>query len=175
MGGFSHCHSNDGTTYGTNRCSLYSVCSIWSHFECYQFQLCHLFFLFVHHSSSGGSNLGQGQLNATLCMSDSENQAPIINTRDNYDIAVSCCALNGSYGIRPDCDWDPKNYTEAYQLCDDNGYRLCTVEGMIFFGRTQIIDMIPKKSHFVKYIRDRIEYPVPTRMRLWIVLQLGFR
>lgn len=46
------------------------------------------------------------------------------------DIVVSCCTLDGSSGVRPDCKAKSKTYEEAVQVCADHGHRLCTKDEM---------------------------------------------
>ena len=53
-------------------------------------------------------------------------------------ISVSCCELDGSDGVRPDCNAYSKTYDEAVQLCADHHYRLCTkseIEAKITNGK----------------------------------------
>jgi len=62
---------------------------------------------------------------ASYCVDDTSNEGPV----DLYfgkSIVVSCCALDGSAGYRPDCNAYPRTYEEAVQVCDSYGYRLCT-------------------------------------------------
>ena len=48
------------------------------------------------------------------------------------DIAVGCCAIDGSTGYRPDCDAVATTYAEAKAICEDYGYRLCTLQEMLW-------------------------------------------
>merc|ERR1712130_877647 len=59
------------------------------------------------------------------CTADTSNQAVSLNVFAETDIAVSCCAPDGSDGARPGCQYG-KTYEEAVAICADNGYRLCT-------------------------------------------------
>ena len=45
---------------------------------------------------------------------------------------MSCCSNDGSTGYRPDCDAYAKTYDEAVTICEDNGYRLCTLQEMLW-------------------------------------------
>jgi hypothetical protein len=66
------------------------------------------------------------------CQFDDLDQALYYSKRFDYDIGVGCCPQDGvtahSHGYRPDCDSHPATYQEAVDLCEENGYRLCTVE-----------------------------------------------
>ena len=72
-----------------------------------------------------------------MCTSDSTNQAAVISPGHQYDITVGCCELDGSDGKRPDCNAHPKTYEEAVAICDNYGYRLCTLQEMLHDELTQ--------------------------------------
>merc|ERR1719361_2882768 len=78
------------------------------------------------HWIMGGGTTGQAELDPE-CTYDVADQSSTINSKGNYDIAVSCCSMDGTVGYRPDCDAEPATYEEAVTLCEDNGYRLCTM------------------------------------------------
>ena len=68
-----------------------------------------------------------------LCQNDSSNQAPISSPNSiGNDIAVSCCSMDGTKGVRPDCDAYPRNYAQAVALCASYGYRLCTLQELLY-------------------------------------------
>ena len=67
-----------------------------------------------------------------LCTEDSSSQSPIPSEIFDYDIAVGCCEIDGSGGARPDCNAHPKTYDEAVALCQQHGYRLCTLQEMLY-------------------------------------------
>ncbi|MEE2961599.1 MAG: DUF1566 domain-containing protein, partial [Myxococcota bacterium] len=46
------------------------------------------------------------------------------------DITVTCCNSSGSSGARPGCE-RPKTYAEAVEICENAGYRLCTLDEML--------------------------------------------
>ena len=70
-----------------------------------------------------------------ICQEDSSNQAPV-SGYFGYDIAVGCCEVDSSKGVRPDCDALAKTYDEAVQICEENGHRLCTLDEMLWQRRT---------------------------------------
>lgn len=115
----------------------------------------------TYHYIIGGANEGQQQMNnATLCTADHSNQAAIPNYFYNsYDIAVTCCALDGSFAARPSCSAHPATYNEAYQLCDDNGLRLCTIaelEADIAMGTGCYYGV------YLNWVSDECNTPSPT-------------
>ena len=71
------------------------------------------------------------------CQIDTYNQAALAatdacgNCNFGHNITVSCCALDGSSGYRPDCAAYPKTFDEAAALCMNEGYRLCTLSEMM--------------------------------------------
>ena len=67
-----------------------------------------------------------------LCTADSSTQAALSAPKHGYDIAVSCCELDGSGGVRPDCNAFAKTYDEAVAICDGSYYRLCTLDEMLW-------------------------------------------
>merc|ERR1712130_950987 len=75
-------------------------------------------------------------MGTSVCNEDSANTSPYPNSASSqgtvsfgdYDIAVRCCALDGSAQFSPDCNAYPKTYEEAVALCDNHDYRLCTME-----------------------------------------------
>jgi len=80
------------------------------------------------------------------CVADSSVQAPQ-GTSYGADIAVSCCSESGS-GVRKfdgDC-FQAVTFEEAESMCNDNGYRLCTL--------TEMMDKVTKGagcSHDARY------------------------
>jgi len=73
---------------------------------------------------------GYNDITEPQCVNDTSNQGPI-SSYFGYDIAVGCCSVDGSTGIRPDCNAYPRTYGQAVQLCDDNGYRLCSKQELL--------------------------------------------
>ena len=67
-----------------------------------------------------------------LCTNDLSNQSNVSSTRHDYDISASCCTMDGSTGLRPDCSAHPVTYAAAVQLCNSHGYRLCTLQEMLW-------------------------------------------
>ena len=70
-----------------------------------------------------------------LCIDENSAQASVdgpIEYFDGFSIAVSCCSDDGSTGYRPDCGAYGKTYAEAKTICEDNGYRLCTLQEMLW-------------------------------------------
>ena len=67
-----------------------------------------------------------------LCTDDSSDQSAIESPLFGFNITVSCCELNGTDGARPDCNAYPVTYDEALQICEDNGYRLCTLQELLW-------------------------------------------
>ena len=45
--------------------------------------------------------------------------------------------MDGSGGARPDCDAHPKTYEEAVAICTQYGYRLCTLQEMLYDELTE--------------------------------------
>ena len=45
---------------------------------------------------------------------------------------ASWCQQDGSGGVRPDCNAHAVTYDEAVQLCESNGYRLCTIKELLY-------------------------------------------
>ena len=66
-----------------------------------------------------------------LCQNDKFNQAPISSADSGFDIAATCCEMDGSFGVRPDCNAHPVTYHEAVHLCKSHGYRLCTLQELL--------------------------------------------
>lgn len=64
------------------------------------------------------------------CQNDDDDQSTYVGLSWYYDIGVGCCSEDGTSGYRPDCDAHPATYQEAADVCNENGYRLCTVEEM---------------------------------------------
>jgi len=80
---------------------------------------------YVAHGKTSWS--GWGDVPDHYCQSDDDNQAAHYSSYHDYDIGVGCCSQDGTSGYRPDCDAHPATYQEAVDLCEENGYRLCTV------------------------------------------------
>ena len=68
---------------------------------------------------------------SALCAEESSTQASIA-APNGAGIAVGCCSYDGSTGYRPDCDAYAKTYDEAKTICEGEGYRLCTVQEMLW-------------------------------------------
>lgn len=66
-----------------------------------------------------------------LCTNENSTQSAI-DAPYGADIAVSCCSDDGSAGYRPNCTAYAKTYAEAATLCCDNGYRLCTLQELLW-------------------------------------------
>lgn len=80
-----------------------------------------------------------------LCTASFSNQSsesgPVTSENPNFvnfvfNIVTSCCETDGSSGARPDCSAYPKTYHEAKQICEDNGYRLCTLQELLVDRKT---------------------------------------
>lgn len=85
------------------------------------------------YSSGGWDDYAEAEY--VLCTKENSNQASIEAPTDVFDgnnIAVSCCSNNGSIGYRPSCNAYNKTYDEAKTICEDNGYRLCTLQEMLW-------------------------------------------
>jgi hypothetical protein len=82
----------------------------------------------AHYVAQGRTSWSWGDVPDHYCQSDEDNQAAYYSSNHDYDIGVGCCSDDGSSGYRPDCDAHPATYQEAFDLCNENGYRLCTVE-----------------------------------------------
>merc|ERR1719242_1703742 len=68
-----------------------------------------------------------------LCTDANTNQAAYPGFRGfDYNITVSCCEMDGSDGARPDCDAYPATHAEAKAICENNGYRLCTLQELLW-------------------------------------------
>lgn len=79
----------------------------------------------------GQGYVGNDPSNEGFCLEDTLNEGPI-EAHFGKSIVVSCCLLDGSDGVRPDCSAYPRTYDEAVQVCESHGYRLCTKEEMIY-------------------------------------------
>ena len=99
---------------------------------------CHI--LGGSHYIAAGDYLNDGALTTwdnfptedlSLCQSDSSSQAAIAS-EFGFDITVSCCELDGSGGARPDCNATGKTYDEAVAICESYGYRLCTLQELLW-------------------------------------------
>lgn len=66
-----------------------------------------------------------------LCEYNDWNQAIMSAPFHGKDIATTCCLLDGSYGVRPDCNAHPVTYHQALALCESHGYRLCTLQELL--------------------------------------------
>jgi len=66
------------------------------------------------------------------CVSDSSSEATLKDPQNSYNIAVSCCSLDGTEGFRNKDNgcWLGKTFDEAVQICDAEGMRLCTIAEM---------------------------------------------
>lgn len=76
------------------------------------------------------------------CHSDDNDVSQYFSIDVNHDdisdkIRVSCCSADGTSGWRPtaDCfddDWsNPQSYQEAEAVCNNAGYRMCTLQEML--------------------------------------------
>jgi len=65
------------------------------------------------------------------CHDDENNQALYSSDSHGFNIGVGCCNEDGSVGDRPDCSSHPATYQQAFDLCADNGLRLCTLQETI--------------------------------------------
>ena len=68
----------------------------------------------------------------SLCTDDATDQSAIESPLFSYNITASCCEEDGSGGARPDCTAYPVTYDEAVQICAENGYRLCTLQELLW-------------------------------------------
>jgi len=62
----------------------------------------------------------------------SAGSAPTDTWNIGYNIATSCCEQDGSGGVRPDCNAYAVTYDEAKAVCEDNGYRLCSLQELLW-------------------------------------------
>ena len=86
-------------------------------------------------SAGGGSNDNWDSYSLYqkhLCTEDSSTQSALSSPSQGYDIVVSCCLTDGSDGIRPDCDTQGSTYEEAVAICEQHGYRLCTLQEILY-------------------------------------------
>lgn len=67
-----------------------------------------------------------------LCTNDNDNQAAEAAPYHGFNISTTCCELDGTDGVRPDCNAHPVTYDEAVELCESYGYRLCTLQELFY-------------------------------------------
>lgn len=89
-----------------------------------------------HWIAAGDGDVGEwGSYSAdilSLCQNDSSSQAAISAPQVfGHNIATSCCTVNGSSGVRPNCTAYPVTYDQAAAICQ-------SVCKMIYFLLIQI-------------------------------------
>ena len=67
-----------------------------------------------------------------LCTDDSSIQSALSAPVHGFNISTTCCEQDGSAAVRPDCDAHPITYDEALLLCILQGYRLCTLQELMY-------------------------------------------
>jgi len=119
---------------------------------------------------------------------DLEGTACTSYTGGAKDIAVSCCALDGSSGNRDGCVY-AATYEEAKSHCEDNGYRLCYHTEMYLTARTGCgfdcryswvknmcnvsSSSLPAALPFSKWIEKEVEDDIPKEIPTVTLLAFG--